>query len=245
MRRFRRPPCGRMSRPWRPTSMQSRRTAQAASLTGRPRSADSDELNARVEDPATEQGQACRRPGGDGERTRLARAGRVRSRGVETRSALTPWKPRRNSGRARATTTSLEDARAQLRALKDRAARTTKLGAAVRRGGRQRDAYLEVNAEAGGTESPGTGPRCCCACTTRWAGQHVLQRSTSRKGHRQRDVCAGRQDHATIMVKAPNAFGWLKSESGVHRLVPHFALPNSHARRRHLVRVRRRVADRR
>ncbi len=76
------------------------------------------------------------------------------------------------------------------------------------------DAYLEVNAGAGGTE----------ACD--WAG--MLLRMYVRWGE-QHDYKVEILDEnegegagiksATIQVTGPNAYGWLKTESGVHRLV--------------------------
>jgi peptide chain release factor 2 len=76
------------------------------------------------------------------------------------------------------------------------------------------NAYVEVNAGAGGTESQD------------WAG--MLQRMYSRWGERHGmkveliDHHSGEQagiKSATIMVKGENAYGNLKTESGVHRLV--------------------------
>jgi len=76
------------------------------------------------------------------------------------------------------------------------------------------NAYVEVNAGAGGTESQD------------WAG--MLQRMYTRWGERHGmkveliDHHSGEQagiKSATIMVKGENAYGNLKTESGVHRLV--------------------------
>src|SRR5687767_5751554 len=76
------------------------------------------------------------------------------------------------------------------------------------------NAYVEVNAGAGGTESQD------------WAG--MLQRMYSRWGERHGmkveliDHHSGEQagiKSATILVKGENAYGNLKTESGVHRLV--------------------------
>ena len=76
------------------------------------------------------------------------------------------------------------------------------------------NAYVEVNAGAGGTESQD------------WAG--MLQRMYSRWGERHGmkveliDHHAGEQagiKSATIMIRGENAYGNLKTESGVHRLV--------------------------
>ncbi len=74
--------------------------------------------------------------------------------------------------------------------------------------------YIEVNAGADGTESR-TGPRCCSACIARWA---------ERRGYKVEmiDHHAGEQagiKSATLMIKGENAYGYAKTESGVHRLV--------------------------
>ena len=76
------------------------------------------------------------------------------------------------------------------------------------------NAYVEINAGAGGTESQD------------WA--EMLQRMYSRWGERHRmkvelvDHHAGEQagiKSATLLIKGENAYGNLKVESGVHRLV--------------------------
>jgi peptide chain release factor 2 len=76
------------------------------------------------------------------------------------------------------------------------------------------DTYVEVNAGAGGTESQD------------WA--EMLQRMYTRWGERHGmkveliDIHAGEQagiKSATMMIKGENAYGYAKTESGVHRLV--------------------------
>jgi peptide chain release factor 2 len=76
------------------------------------------------------------------------------------------------------------------------------------------DSYLEVHAGAGGTESQDWAEM-LLRMYTRWAEQHgykveYLEETTGEE--------AGIKS-ATIQVKGRNAFGWLKSEDGVHRLV--------------------------
>jgi peptide chain release factor 2 len=76
------------------------------------------------------------------------------------------------------------------------------------------DSYLEVHAGAGGTEAQDWAEM-LLRMYTRWAEQHGykvewLEESAGEE--------AGLKS-ATIEVKGPNAYGWLKSESGVHRLV--------------------------
>ena len=108
---------------------------------------------------------------------------------------------------------ALEDARAQLRAIKDRAARA-ELEALLSGEADANDAYLEVNSGAGGTES------------NDWAGMllRMYTRWANARGYEVelQEETAGEQagiKSATLMIKGPNAYGWLKSESGVHRLV--------------------------
>jgi peptide chain release factor 2 len=76
------------------------------------------------------------------------------------------------------------------------------------------DAYLEVNAGAGGTEAQDWASM-LLRMYTRWAEQHdykvtLLDQSDGEE--------AGIKS-ATIQVTGQNAYGWLKSENGVHRLV--------------------------
>jgi peptide chain release factor 2 len=76
------------------------------------------------------------------------------------------------------------------------------------------DTYLEVHAGAGGTESQD------------WA--LMLARMYMRWAERRRfkvewiEESAGEEaglKSATLLIKGPNAYGWLKTEAGVHRLV--------------------------
>lgn len=76
------------------------------------------------------------------------------------------------------------------------------------------DAFLEVNAGAGGTEAQDWASM-LLRMYSRWAGQHdykveLLDQSDGEE--------AGIKS-ATLKVMGPNAYGWLKSENGVHRLV--------------------------
>jgi peptide chain release factor 2 len=76
------------------------------------------------------------------------------------------------------------------------------------------DTYLEVHAGAGGTESQDWASM-LLRMYTRWAEQHGYKidwlEETEGEG-------AGIKS-ATIQIKGRNAFGWLKTENGVHRLV--------------------------
>jgi peptide chain release factor 2 len=76
------------------------------------------------------------------------------------------------------------------------------------------DTFLEVHAGAGGTESQDWA-NILLRMYTRWAEQHgykveYLEETSGEE--------AGIKS-ATIQIKGHNAYGWLKSEDGVHRLV--------------------------
>ncbi len=108
---------------------------------------------------------------------------------------------------------SLEDARAQLKGLKERAARA-ELEALLSGEADANDAYVEINSGAGGTES-NDWALMLMRMYTRWATQHgyavdVIEET----GGEQAGIKS-----ATLQVKGPNAYGWLKTEAGVHRLV--------------------------
>ena len=76
------------------------------------------------------------------------------------------------------------------------------------------DAYLQVNAGAGGTEAQDWASM-IFRMYMRWADQHDYKISLMDK---QDGEVAGLKS-AILEIKGPNAYGWLKSESGVHRLV--------------------------
>lgn len=76
------------------------------------------------------------------------------------------------------------------------------------------DAYIEINSGEGGTES------CDWAnmlrrMYVRWADAHGMK--VEELEEREGDEAGIKS--ATLLVKGENAYGWLKSESGVHRLV--------------------------
>ncbi len=76
------------------------------------------------------------------------------------------------------------------------------------------DAYMEINAGAGGTEAQDWAEM-LMRMYTRWAEQHgyKVQMLEESEGEQ-----AGVKS-VTLQVSGPNAYGWLKTEAGVHRLV--------------------------
>ncbi len=197
-----------MSRPWRLTS-SSPRDCSGGVFDWEPALRKLDELNAKVEDPTLwdrpADAQAVMR-----ERTRLqSQIDSVKAIESELADAVGFAEMADEEGDE----ASLEEARGQLRALKDRAARA-ELEALLSGEADANDAYLEVNSGAGGTESCDWA-NILLRMYTRWATQHgyevELQEETG-------GDTAGIKS-ATIIVKGPNAYGWLKSETGVHRLV--------------------------
>jgi peptide chain release factor 2 len=76
------------------------------------------------------------------------------------------------------------------------------------------DTYLEVHAGAGGTESQDWASM-LLRMYTRWAERHGYKIEWIEETEGE---AAGIKS-ATIQVKGRNAFGWLKAENGVHRLV--------------------------
>jgi peptide chain release factor 2 len=76
------------------------------------------------------------------------------------------------------------------------------------------DTFVQVNAGAGGTESQDWASM-LVRMYVRWAEQHGYKVEVL-------DEHAGEEagiKSATLQVKGRNAYGWLKTESGVHRLV--------------------------
>jgi peptide chain release factor 2 len=76
------------------------------------------------------------------------------------------------------------------------------------------DAYLEVNAGAGGTEAQDWAEM-LLRMYMRWAESRGYKVTLTEESPGEQ---AGLKS-ATIQVSGPNAYGWLKTESGVHRLV--------------------------
>jgi peptide chain release factor 2 len=75
-------------------------------------------------------------------------------------------------------------------------------------------AYLEVHSGAGGTESQ-DWTQMLARMYLRWAEDHRFKTELIEESPGEE---AGLKS-ATLHIKGPNAYGWLKTESGVHRLV--------------------------
>jgi peptide chain release factor 2 len=108
---------------------------------------------------------------------------------------------------------AVAEAEAALQKLKEEVARR-ELEALLSGEADSNDTYLEVHAGAGGTESQDWASM-LLRMYTRWAERHgyKLEWIEETEGE-----AAGIKS-ATIQIKGRNAFGWLKTENGVHRLV--------------------------
>ncbi|MFI4934449.1 MAG: peptide chain release factor 2 [Caulobacterales bacterium] len=168
-----------------------------------------DELNARVEDPTlwddAEAAQALMR-----DRTRLSdQVERVRRLETELTDAIEFAELAESEGDQ----ASLDDVSQQLARLKDVSARA-ELEALLSGEADANDAYLEINAGAGGTES-NDWANMLLRMYTRWATAHGMSvEFVEETGGEQAGIKS-----ATVKVVGPNAYGWLKTEAGVHRLV--------------------------
>ena len=108
---------------------------------------------------------------------------------------------------------TLEAAEADLSALQTKAA-NARLQSLLSGEADPNDAYLEIHAGAGGTEAQDWA-QMLVRMYTRWAEQHgykveLLEESPGEE--------AGVKS-VTMRINGDNAYGWLKTESGVHRLV--------------------------
>jgi peptide chain release factor 2 len=180
-----------------------------------------DELNAKVEDQALwndpKAAQAVMR-----ERRRLDEAitatRAIKSEMDDTTELMEMAEAEGDSG-------MVDDGVAALAALAERAEKD-KVQALLAGEADANDTYVEVNAGAGGTESQD------------WAGMltRMYQRWAERHGMKVElvDSHSGEQaglKSATLMLKGENAYGYAKTESGVHRLVR--ISPYDSAARRH------------
>jgi peptide chain release factor 2 len=107
----------------------------------------------------------------------------------------------------------IAEAEAALKSLKNDSARQ-ELEALLSGEADPNDSYLEVHAGAGGTESQDWA-NMLLRMYTRWAEQHGYKVEWLEETSGEE---AGIKS-ATVQIKGHNAFGWLKSEDGVHRLV--------------------------
>ena len=168
-----------------------------------------DELNARVEDPAlwndAKAAQEVMR-----ERRRLDEAiGATRAIEQELQDTIELIE----MAEAEGDDAMIDDAVPSLAALAERAEHD-KVKALLAGEADANDAYIEVNAGAGGTESQDWAEM-LQRMYTRWAERHGLKVELV-------DHHAGEQagiKSATLLVKGENAYGYAKTESGVHRLV--------------------------
>ena len=108
---------------------------------------------------------------------------------------------------------SLEETAQQLALLKDLAARA-ELEALLSGEADGNDCYLEIIAGAGGTESQDWA-NMLLRMYTRWAAAHAMQvEFVEETGGDQAGIKS-----ATVRINGENAYGWLKTEAGIHRLV--------------------------
>jgi len=108
---------------------------------------------------------------------------------------------------------AVADAEAALHKLKAEVARR-ELEALLSGEADANDSYLEVHAGAGGTESQDWASM-LLRMYTRWAEQHGYKIEWLEETEGE----AAGVKSATVQIKGRNAFGWLKTENGVHRLV--------------------------
>lgn len=168
-----------------------------------------DELNARVEDPTLwddpKSAESVMR-----ERRRLEAAiGAVREIGQEMADAVEFVE----LGEAEDDEATVEEGLASLAGLAERAD-ADKVQALLGGEADANDAYLEVHAGAGGTESQDWAEM-LQRMYTRWAERHGYKVEVV-------DYHAGEQagiKGCTLLIKGENAYGYAKTESGVHRLV--------------------------
>ncbi len=168
-----------------------------------------DELNAKAEDPSLwnkpEAAQALMR-----ERNRLDASVKAV---LELESELADVRELVELGEADGDDALVEEAAQTLAALKRRA-ETAELEALLSGEADGNDAFVEIHAGAGGTESQD------------WAAmlQRMYLRWAQARGFKADLIEEHPGDEAgiksaTVLIKGENAYGWMKTESGVHRLV--------------------------
>jgi len=168
-----------------------------------------DELNARVEDPKLwdnpKEAEAVMK-----ERRRLdAAIGTVKSISAEMADAIEFVE----LGEMEDDEATIEEGLATLAALADRAD-ADKVQALLAGEADGQDTYLEIHAGAGGTESQDWAEM-LLRMYTRWAEKRGFKVEVIEyQGGEQAGIKS-----ATILIKGENAYGYAKTESGVHRLV--------------------------
>nr|WP_201728644.1 peptide chain release factor 2 [Acidocella sp. C78] len=168
-----------------------------------------EELNARAEDPTlwdkADAAQAMLR-----ERNRLAtQTEAVYTIERDTEDALTLAE----LAEAEGDQSVLAEAEAALRRISEEAKRR-EIESLLAGEADGNDCYIEVNAGAGGTEAQDWAEM-LLRMYTRWAEQHGYKVTMLEESEGEQ---AGIKS-ATIQVSGMNAYGWLKTEAGVHRLV--------------------------
>ena len=119
----------------------------------------------------------------------------------------------------------IAEAEAAIKALRERAAQA-EIEALLDGEADGNDTFLEINSGAGGTESCDWASM-LARMYVRWAEQHGYKVELQSESPGEE---AGIKS-AAYKISGPNAYGWLKSESGVHRLVR--ISPYDSAARRH------------
>ncbi|MCX7933463.1 MAG: peptide chain release factor 2 [Rhodovarius sp.] len=166
------------------------------------------ELNARAEDPGLwndpAEAQKVMR-----ERTRLdAQISGLRKLEAAVRDALELIELAEAEGDEATADAAVEDLRRLAEEAKRREIESLLSGEAD-----ANDCYLEVNAGAGGTEAQDWA-QMLLRMYMRWAEHHGYKVTLTEESPGEQ---AGVKS-ATILVSGPYAYGWLKTESGVHRL---------------------------
>ncbi len=116
-------------------------------------------------------------------------------------------------GEAEGDESSIEEARATLAGIRQRVTQR-ELEALLSGEADGNDAFLEVHAGAGGTESQDWA-NMLLRMYVRWAERKKYKVEWIEESEGEE---AGIKS-ATVRISGPNAYGWLKTESGVHRLV--------------------------
>jgi len=180
-----------------------------------------EELNARAEDPSLWNDPA--------EAQRIMRERQKLEDGVNgyraLESALNDNRELIEMGEAEGDREVVAEAESALAGLKDEAA-AREIEALLSGEADGNDAFLEINAGAGGTESCDWASM-LARMYVRWAEAHGYKVDLQAES-------AGEEagiKSATYQIKGENAYGWLKTESGVHRLVR--ISPYDSAARRH------------